>query len=481
MKNHRNLLFVMSDQHSRKVSRFAGHRFAQTPTLDKLSTRGTWFDNAYTTSPICVPARASIATGRYLFESGYWDNADAYDGRVPSWHHQLRDAGYPVVAIGKLHFRDAETDFGFTDVRLPMHIPNGKGDLLGLIRDKPRERAAAHKLADTAGPGESDYTRYDRSITREAIKWLAHDAKTQQGPWTLLVSFVAPHFPLIAPPDFFAQYANLPLDLPKLYAKSERPQHPAIDFYRSTFTYDDYFHGPAHVQRALAAYYGLVSFMDDNIRQILLALEEAGLANQTDVLYTSDHGDNLGARGLWGKSTMYEESVGVPLLVAGDGYASHGRSGALVSHVDITPFILEHFGLRDEVPDQAPQIRRRSLFSPNLGDQRAVLAEYHATGSKSAAFMLRKGHEKLVHYVDGPAQFFDLLSDPEELKDCGADPACAGRRDAMEALLAQLLEPVKVDAKAKERQTELRSLAGGDAMILASMDYGYSPAPQDIA
>lgn len=481
MKNQRNLLFVMSDQHSRKVSGFAGHRFVQTPTLDRLSARGTWFNNAYSTSPICVPARASVATGRYLFESGYWDNADAYDGRIPSWHHQLRDAGHPVVAIGKLHFRDAATDFGFTDVRLPMHIPNGKGDLLGLIRDKPRARSAAHKLADTAGPGESEYTRYDRSITREAIQWLSRDAKSQQGPWALFVSFVAPHFPLIAPPEFFGKYADLPLDLPKLYATSERPQHPAIDFYRNTFTYDDYFRDPAHVQRALAAYYGLVSFMDDNVRQILLALQEAGLSNQTDVLYTSDHGDNLGSRGLWGKSTMYEESVGVPLLVAGDGYVSHGRSDALVSHVDLAPFILEHFGLPDDMQDQAPQIRRRSLFSPAAGDSRAVLSEYHATGSSSAAFMLRQGHEKLVHYVDGPPQFFDLQADPEELQDRGTDPACAARRDAMEQLLAQVLDPAAVDAKAKARQAELRAQAGGDAAILAAVDYGYSPAPQDIA
>ena len=317
MKKQRNLLFVMSDQHSRKISGYAGHRVVQTPTLDRLAAKGTWFDKAYATSPICVPARASVATGRYLFESGYWDNADAYDGRIPSWHHQLRDAGHPVVAIGKLHFRDAQTDYGFTDVRLPMHIPGGKGDLLGLIRDKPRERTAAHKLADMAGPGESEYTRYDRSITQEAVRWITRETQTLQQPWALFVSFVAPHFPLIAPAQFYDRYADLPLDLPKLYATDQRPHHPAIDFYRDTFTYDRYFKGPDHVRRALAAYYGLVSFMDDNVRQILRALEEAGLASQTDVMYTSDHGDNMGSRGLWGKSMRYEESVGVPMLVSG--------------------------------------------------------------------------------------------------------------------------------------------------------------------
>ncbi len=482
MKTHRNLLFVMSDQHSRKVSGHAGHACASTPTLDQLAARGSWFSNAYATSPICVPARASVATGRYLFESGYWDNADAYDGRIPSWHHQLRDAGHPVVAIGKLHFRDAETDYGFTDVRLPMHIPNGKGDLLGLIRDKPRERSAAHKLADTAGPGESEYTRYDRSITREAVSWIGKEARTQSKPWALFVSFVAPHFPLIAPQEFFDLYAGLPLELPKLYTQDQHPRHPAIDFYRNTFTYNDHFTGPDHVRRALAAYYGLVSFMDDNLRQILHALQEAGLSDYTDILYTSDHGDNLGARGLWGKSTMYEESVGVPIVVAGKGHRAAGRQDALTSHVDLTPFILGQFGLADESATTQPEpVRRRTLFAPPAGGERAVLAEYHATGSQSAAFMLRHGSYKLVHYVDAPTQFFDLARDPEELNDCGTDPAYAAPRDAMDRLLTNVLDPVAVDARAKVRQAELKAQAGGEATILAAPDYGYSPAPHGVA
>ena len=313
----RNLLFVMSDEHSRKVTGYGGNPIVRTPTLDRLVSNGTYFPNAYCTSPICVPARASIATGRYIFETGYWDNADAYDGVVSSWHHALRDAGHPVVAIGKLHFRDASCDYGFTDIRLPMYIPNGEGDVLGLIRDKPRERSGARKLAGLAGPGESDYSTYDRAITREAVRWIEREGRGGGKPWALFVSLVTPHFPLIAPKPFFDLYDSAAMPMPKLYDTAARPSHPALDFYRETFTYDRYFESPDVVRRALAAYYGLVSFVDDNVRQIVGALENAGLLDTTDIVYTSDHGDNLGTRGLWGKSTMYEESVGVPLCCRG--------------------------------------------------------------------------------------------------------------------------------------------------------------------
>jgi choline-sulfatase len=481
----RNLLLIMSDEHNRKALGAAGHPIVETPTLDRLADAGSLYTNAYSTSPICVPARASVATGRYLFETGFWDNADAYDGSVRSWHHELRDRGHPVVAIGKLHFKDADCDCGFSDVRLPMYIPDGRGDLLGLLRETPRERSAAHKLAGLAGPGESDYTRYDRAIAREAVRWLGNEARrSNDRPWALFVSFVAPHFPLIAPREFFDRYAHADIALPKQYGHSERPVHPALDFFRETFTYDRYFEDPAHVRRAIAAYYGLTTFVDHNIGTVLHALENAGLADTTDVVYTSDHGDNLGARGLWGKSTMYEEAIGVPLIVAGAGYRRRGIQDAAVSHIDLYPFVLEHFGIDDtgSVPSQPPLYRSRSFARDDFAAvtaERPVFAEYHATGSHAAFFMLRHGRHKLVHYVDGPPQFFDLATDPEELVDLAAAPQARPSLERMTALLYAACDPVEVDRRAKKRQAELIMQAGGSEAILARADYGYSPVPPE--
>jgi choline-sulfatase len=137
-----NFIFVLSDEHSKRVLGSYGHAAVRTPNLDRLAARGTRFANAYTNCPICVPARAAFATGRYVHQIRYWDNAIAYDGRVPSWGHRLRAQGHRVTAIGKLHYVDSDpARNGFDEEILPLHIVNGIGDLLGLIRDELGERA----------------------------------------------------------------------------------------------------------------------------------------------------------------------------------------------------------------------------------------------------------------------------------------------------------------------------------------------------
>lgn len=238
------------------------------------------------------------------------------------------------------------------------------------------------------------------------------------------------------------------------------------------------------MRRAIAAYYGLTTFVDHNIGIVLNALENAGLADTTDVVYTSDHGDNLGARGLWGKSTMYEEAIGVPLIVAGAGYRERGLQHSAISHIDLYPFVLEHFGIDDAWSERPPPplYRSRSFARDDFAAvtaERPVLAEYHATGSHAAFFMLRHGPHKLVHYVDGPAQLFDLAADPEELVDLAAAPHARPSLERLTALLYAACDPANVDRRAKKRQAELIRQAGGSEAILAREDYGYSPIPPE--
>jgi len=254
-----NLVIIMSDEHSPKALGCYGHSIVKTPHLDALAVRGTRFTSAYCNSPVCVPSRASFAVGKYIHQIGYWDNADPYDGKVKSWHHTLRERGHEVVSVGKLHFHlpPEEEDHGFTEEIIPMHVVEGKGDLLGLIRDNLPVRQGSYKMARFAGPGESQYTHYDREIASRAQIWLHKAAKrTSMKPWVLFVSFVCPHFPLTAPPEHFYRYHNQDLPTPKLYAKEERPNHPHLVDYRRSFNYDDHF-DPETVKSAIAGYYGL--------------------------------------------------------------------------------------------------------------------------------------------------------------------------------------------------------------------------------
>ena len=475
----KNLLVIMSDEHNPGVLGVAGHALARTPHLDRLAARGARFTAAYCTSPICVPSRAGFATGKYPHQIGYWDNADPYEGAVPSWHHLLRAQGHRVVSIGKLHFRGRPgDDHGFSQELLAMHVVDGIGDVKGLVRENIPRRNGYDKLARMAGPGESPYTRYDRDIAGRARTWLHEEARARrERPWALFVSFVCPHFPLVAPSQFYELYPLERIPLPKQYLPQERPEHPYLRDYDACVGYDLGFGGDhGMVRRAIAGYLGLVSFMDDNVGKVLQALDDSGLAEQTRVVYTSDHGDNVGARGLWGKSTMYEESAGVPLLMAGPGVPSGATCGTPVSHVDLFPFFLEAAGC--PMPDTGGYhgVSPLVLSAPSHA-QRPVLSEYHAIGSTGGITMLRKGRWKYVHCARYRPQLFDLESDPEERKDLAGDPRQSATLAAMEVELRRFCDPAEVDARAKRRQGELLARYGGREAALARGDLNYTPAP----
>lgn len=473
----KNLLVIMSDEHSPKMLGCHGHEIVKTPNLDALAARGTRFSQAYCTSPVCIPARASFAVGKYIHQIGYWDNADAYDGAIPSWHHQLRDRGHPVVSIGKLHFRLPGEDHGFSEEVIPMHVIEGKGDLMGLVRSDLPVRKGAYKMARYAGPGESQYTFYDREIAARAQVWLRE--VTRRGsdkPWVLFVSFVCPHFPLTAPPEHYYRYHDQTLPMPKLYERHERPRHPYLVDYASSFNYDDYFDRDT-VKKAIAGYFGLCSFLDENVGKVLRALDDAGLTDDTRVLYTSDHGDNLGARGLWGKTTLFEEAAGVPLMMAGPGIEAGRVVDTPASHVDFHPFVLDAVGETD--PALRAGYPGTSLFDLAAGAQpdRNVLVEYHGMGSTSGAFMIRHGRWKYIHYSRYPAQLFDLEADPEELHDLAADPRCAAVLDECHGRLLRICDPAEVDARARARQQQLLEANGGREAVIERGDLGFTPAP----
>lgn len=472
-----NLVIIMSDEHNRAMAGCYGHDMVTTPNIDALAARGTRFTNAYTSCPICVPARAAFATGKYNHQIGFWDNADPYDGSVPSWHHRLRDRGHEVVSIGKLHFRSGDDDNGFSREILPMHVIEAKGDLMGLVRDDMPPRGMAHKMATMAGPGESPYTLYDRQIAAETQKWLYDEApKHTDKPWVLFVSFVTPHFPLTAPPEHYYRYYNDPkLPMPKAYAKDQRPTHPSLRDYSTSSNYDDYFKTEDDVRRAIAGYFGLCSFLDEQIGKVLSALKESGNDANTRVVYTSDHGDNLGARGLWGKSTMYEEAAGVPLIAAGEGIPAGATVDTAATFLDIYPFIGECAG--EDIVDADHPGTSLAALAAGAEPDRTVLSEYHAMGSSGAIFMLRDRRYKYIHFASYPPMLFDLDADPEELNDLAGDPAHADVLADFEGRLRARLDPEAVDRRAKTRQAEQVEKNGGREAVIARGDLGYSPPP----
>ncbi len=471
----KNLLIIVSDEHRRDAMGCMGHPIVQTPHLDALAARGAVFENAYTPSPMCVPARAAMACGDHVHRIGHWDSAAPYDGASRSWMHALRDSGVETVSIGKLHFRSNDDDNGFSREILPMHVVDGIGWVAGLLRDDPPDFAAAAELAADVGAGESSYTGYDRAVTEAAEAWLAEPVEAEK-PWAAFVSLVSPHYPLTAPQEFFGLYDPATMDLPVAYAASERPNHPELLNLARFFNYDRYF-DEARLRRAKAAYYGLTSFMDDCVGRVLAALQASGQADDTLVIYVSDHGDMMGDHGFWTKQVMYEASAGVPMIVAGPGVPEGRRVKTGASLLDISATALEFAGLENSLPGGCLCALAASADDPD----RTVFSEYHDGGSTTATFMMRWGRWKYVHYVGHPPQLFDLASDPEERINLARPGVNAPEiRDALREgrrRLDEICDPAEVNRRCFADQQRRIAELGGEAACRATEVFNHTPAP----
>ena len=475
-----NLLFILSDQHNRNVSGCYGHPLVQTPNIDRLAAGGSLFRNAYTTSPICVPARASLATGQYVHRIAAWDNAHPYTGDLTSWHRRLREGGYRVDSIGKLHFRGADPktgdadDNGFSQEIEPLNIVGGIGDVLGCIREDPPFRHKRDSITG-AGPGDSTYLQYDIRNGDNAVKWIS-DHADDDAPWALFASFVCPHQPYNSFQELYDLYPLDQIEMPPQWHPDEWPRHPALDYFRRFFDMDTPFAEDV-IRKQNAAYMGACTHLDNQIGRMLKALENNGLSENTRIIYTSDHGDSIGARGLFGKFTMYEESAAVPFIMAGPDVPRGKVVETPVSWVDCYPTIIEALGASTSQEDA--DLLGRSLWEiaeePN--EDRTVFSEYHAVGCLSGHYMLRDLKYKYIHYVGEPVQLFDLEADPLEFNDLSSSPAHREVLGDFESRLRSILDPEAVDAEAKRDQEALVEAHGGKDAVIACGTFDHSPVP----
>lgn len=444
-----------------------GHPFVQTPHLDTLAARGRRFANAYTPSPICVPARAAFASGRYVHETGHWDNAMPYAGVPKGWAHALQAKGIQTESIGKLHYRDANDDVGFDVEHIPLLVQDGVGMVWAAIRhETERWSPDTRMLGPDIGPGESRYTEYDRAIVAQTRDWLT-ERQTQTDPWCLFVGLVAPHFPLICPQPFFDLYADTDLSAIKLDPEKGHRRHPWVEKQNAYMDSDTAFKDESERIRAVQAYFGLCSWLDHSVGQIIAALDQSGLSANTDIIYTSDHGDNAGARRLWGKSNMYQESAAVPLICAVEGWS--GIEQAPVSLLDLSQTIAARFGTSIEGPGHPLDA---------IPPERPVFSEYHAAGAVTAAYMLRLGPWKLIYYETFEPELFNLDKDPEETTNRAKDPECAQTLHNMITALNQICDPTQTNARAHSDQRALVERLGGPEAVRNIGPRGASPPPK---
>ncbi|MDG2033387.1 MAG: sulfatase-like hydrolase/transferase, partial [Rhodospirillales bacterium] len=328
------------------------------------------------------------------------------------------------------------------------------------------------------GPGESHYNRYDRLIADTGKQWLKDRASSPDDkPWVLYLSFVAPHFPLVVPQPYYDLYPLKGLPGRKLDPEAGYQRHPWLQR-QDDFSQIDRNLSLQQRRMAVAAYFGLCTYVDALIGEVVDTLNDLGLADTTRIAYTSDHGDNVGARGMWGKSNLYQESAGIPLILSGPDVQAGDVCETPVSLLDTYQTVLQAAGL--EPRDEEEALNGCSWFETagaGYDPDRIVFSEYHAASSPTGAFMIRRGDFKLNYYVDYPPEFFDLKKDPEETQNVADDPAYGARVQEYTASLRDICDPEETDRRAKDDQNDLIERFGGREAALNTGTPGATPVP----
>ena len=348
-----------------------------------------------------------------------------------------------------------------------MHVMGGIGWPAGLLRESPPAFESAQELAADVGAGASSYTDYDRAITEAACDWLLTRGEADN-PWAAFFSLVSPHYPLIAPQEFYDLYDRASVDLPIAYEHAQRPRHSELMNLARFFDYDRHF-DDRKLREAKVAYYGLISFMDDCIGRILSALTRSGQTDDTVVIYVSDHGDMMGDHGFWTKHVMYEASAGIPMIAAGPDVAEGRRVQTGTSLVDLAATAVDVTGLCDHgAAELFPGRSLRSIAGEEDDRNRTIFSEYHDGGSTTGAFMVRWEDWKFVYYVGHDPQLFNLAQDPHELFNLAYegvnDPVVqAAWRDG-ESRLRAICDPEEVNARCiADQRRKIAELGGVEA------------------
>lgn len=426
----KNVVVIMSDQHSSHALGCYGNSEVHTPNLDALARRGVRFEHGYTTSPVCVPARFSALSGLYPSRTGCVNNATPLPIEIQTAAHYFREAGYLTAFIGKMHPVDAQThgfdyyiDFGhyydYLGRKLEVFTKGMQADDSGKgvpwidVYQTPEHHWSMAPLRDAQSTNLPEEEHFESFVVREALRFFRTYAPKR--PIFLFVSFLRPHTPLVVPDRFAALYDWRSLSLPSTIAEDSTGLNPYL---RSRMIGGlDSQAGRDLAKKHLARYYAAVSFVDDKVGQLLHGLNEGGNDEVPVVCYTSDHGDMLFEHGMLSKFTFYEASVTVPWILAGPGIPEKTIVSAPIDHTFLLPSLLDFAGVDVPILDGVS-------VRPTLGGQTTetpVFSEFFVAQDKMM-YMVRDQAWKFVRHPDGWRQLFNLVDDPLELNNlAGAD------------------------------------------------------------
>jgi choline-sulfatase len=443
-----NILLVMADQLAAPFLPAYGGP-AITPAIDRLAAEGVVFESAYSNSPLCAPARFAMMAGRLNSKIGAYDNASEFASSIPTFAHYLRSAGYQTSLIGKMHFVGADQLHGFED-RLTTDIyPADFGWTPDWADPEGRFDWWFHNMDSVVNAGVAEASNqldYDDDVGYQAVRKLRDLARTSDTrPWFVTVSFTHPHDPYVARREFWDRYDHDAIPMPNVGPLPDADLDPHSRRLSHVISSDVTTVSDEQIRNARHAYLANTSYVDDFVADLMATLDRLDMRKNTVVLFTADHGDMLGERGLWYKMNYFEHSARIPMIISAPGRLGPGRVSTPTSLLDIAPTLLDL--ARAEIPDTLDGDSLLSVAGNGPDPDRTVLGEYLGEGAIAPIFMIRRGDHKFVWCEVDPPQLYDLAADPHELVNLATRPEHGATVAAFETELLSLWDPPAINAQ----------------------------------
>ena len=472
-----NIVLIMADQLAPHFTGAYGHPIVKTPNIDALAARGMRFDAAYCNSPLCAPSRFAFMSGQLISRIAAYDNASEFPASIPTFAHYLKMMGYRTCLSGKMHFVGPDQMHGFdervtTDIYPADYAWTPDWELPDERIDKWYHNMQTVK---EAGLGAATFQiDYDEEVAFFAKRRIFNYARDAETPFCMVASFIHPHDPYVARQEWWDLYDPEAIDMPSYFLAPE--QHDGFSrrvmdgIEASTIALTD-----EEVRKARHAYYANVSYFDSKVGELVQTITEAGMLDQTIFIVTADHGDMLGERGLWYKMNFFEHSARVPLIMAGPGIAQ-GAASNPCSLVDILPTMLD-FAAQGGVgkPAIGMPLDGRSLVPLAQGQEDPVveaIGEYCAEMTGFPVFMIRRGPLKYIACEGDKPLLYDVVSDPNEVRNLVDDPAYAEQARAFADEVAGRWDSQQLRADVIATQKQRRAIhAAMEAGAAEPWDY----------
>lgn len=465
-----NILFIQVDQQAASFLGAYGNSVAKTPHLDALAERSVVFDSAYTNFALCAPSRFSMLSGRLASEIGAYDNGAEFPSSIPTYAHYLKASGYHTSLVGKMHFVGADQLHGF-DERLTIDIYPASFQWTGDWNEAIQPHSNDARSFTLSGPVtrnvQMDYDEEVLHRARRKLFDLARGSGIDEGqPWHMTVSFTHPHDPYQCSHEHWGRYDHDEIDMPVVGLLDNLD--PYSRRLRKEYGLENIDITDEQIRTARHGYYGSVSYVDDLVGGVLKTLRDTGLEENTVVVFSTDHGDMMGERGLWYKRTFFEGSSRIPLMVSWPRRFSPGRVQANTSLVDLLPTFLDLAGSGVEPVDELAGASLLPLCDDSASDGAdLVFGESLSEGATVPILMTKRGSMKYVWSARDPAQLYDLSVDPNELENLAGQAAHTTTVAELHAIVHGRwdVETLAVDVlESQRRRAFLRSLyAGGEA------------------